>query len=1629
MGNRDIRFDLKIDSKSGQAAIKKISTEIKALGTSAAALGTGIGVGAKAGTSSMLLMGAATGKAVSVMIKLTKAQAMGLPIMGEYIDKALRMAKAELEYNKAIHKGTAFSEKKLKNLKMLSKEYVNYSNATNKATSDTNKRTAAMEKQVTTQKRQAKGIKSFKQLLFGLRSYWLAVTAAVAVATITVGKFFKAGFMSVEKFSLSVASMAAAITNFSDLSGDADIASVYNNAYKYSEKLALKMEVINTRTIATGGQLRAMSETFIHHGVLLDVNNKKQEDSFVAIANAISLITQGQNQEIQMRQEVRGLLTGDIRATNLLAKMINTKLGGELKKNLNLWREQGTVIENLGKYLEGFKSGSADLASTWAAVSTSFDTIANRYLRGVFQPIYADIIKLSLGFSRSLLTQRDTLGDSGLILRDMIVTAWETIKNLGSTVKNLWSLMGPALAVLLTAVNKIVSGWSLMLKYSSAVVAKIAEGVKKAKDMPSFDEYKKGEDRMRTALEENAKRKERIVEIDKKILALEEKRERMYRNETMVEKQNILIAGLEKEKKLLQEMTDKSTTTAGIGKDGSKPDLKHTAEEEAFLQQLNTLDREYQIEKIKQGYDGFEEEKKVLEKRTAFAIADNIGKADIIEYIHKIHSQKMAQISAKHTAQEAAIRKRNHEDAVAYLRTDLENTLVALEAKKKAMIEAHPEKAQEITTKIDIEKGEAITEDETRRTAAARKEAAKILSIEQQTQRNLIRIKYDGYEEAHKLLQNELSNIDAQDNEREALVALHNTKVTTLYQKMINDILKEIKRLEDEGLTDAAEEMKKDLATYTKDTDLSGEVKTPDAKIKGLADLADKSKETTDQIIEDHKKVTKATKDAAEEINKMWDNVLGRIEANFADVFGSALRGELNSFQDFFKGFMDTIQQFAAEGLAEMIKAWAEAMAKIADNNKDIGGQKSTWTSENTLVAGVGAGAAVVSGATQDSSNAQAYSGAASGAVAGALIGAKYGTSAGWIGAVVGAVVGGLVGLLSGGDDDSDKIAEENAKRLREAINAMVLALEQSNKTLDAQLEATHSWSASISSVVKSYDENVANIYETMRITRETDEYQWAAPEIAAEVIFAKELALIAQSITQSMEDFELSIAKLTMTTYDASMADLEAYYTDVELAITEMDTYKISLNESLAGYQAQADEASLLFQKYTEEWSLYADQEAAIVEGKTEAYYPGSSSETYALPSTEEYLVMERYDDNLKAIDEIGGVMGDIASLAGDLTESYEESLAALEEYYLEQRELILSDSQKQIDGLSGVIDEMTGALESIEGVYKSWADELEDLGGTAEEIAELQSDWLKALTLVAASEIFDKFDVIGDELDLLSFQTEGGTTADYYFDKFEEATRAGNYISASEYLNAWYDAQREVATLWESVAENIEALVDNIQQVIDSIKYSTLNVAVPTEKAEEAEKDYAELKAAAEAGGTEEIEEFVTFASTYLQLAQDTLKSSDEYQSLYASVMADLVDVQEMAEAGNYDQLIYDELSGMNEELNENLLQVGVDLGQHIEALKAVFVANFRPGEYASFSGGGIATGPTAGYLAELHGTEAVIPMKNGSIDVRTNETPTNINVYIGNEQLDTHIVKQADQVRVKANRRPGNATQRLF
>lgn len=91
-------------------------------------------------------------------------------------------------------------------------------------------------------------------------------------------------------------------------------------------------------------------------------------------------------------------------------------------------------------------------------------------------------------------------------------------------------------------------------------------------------------------------------------------------------------------------------------KDKKDPDEKDPdkSKMESYLAELNKLDREAQVESINLHYEGFEKQKKLLEKQRDFAIADAEttitdieNRNDIIEAIQNLHNIKMAQINKK----------------------------------------------------------------------------------------------------------------------------------------------------------------------------------------------------------------------------------------------------------------------------------------------------------------------------------------------------------------------------------------------------------------------------------------------------------------------------------------------------------------------------------------------------------------------------------------------------------------------------------------------------------------------------------------------------------------------------------------------------------------------------------------------------------------------------------------------------------------------------------------------------------------------------------------------------------------------------------------------------------------------
>lgn len=246
----------------------------------------------------------------------------------------------------------------------------------------------------------------------------LKAAPAFAVATAAIGAVYGAlrglrdeliaGLSAVEDYQLKVASMGAFLTTFNKNLTQTNASEIYRSSNAEAQKLVQTMEILDARTIASGKDLTTMAEQFIKGGVKIDTANKASMDGFVNIANALKLLTQGQNQEIQMRQEIRALTQGQVRDQNIVVQTLKG-IDPQIKEHIKLWKQQGTLIENVGNLLSGFGPAAKDLEQTWAVVGSTMSTIHDRILRGAFKPTYDSLIQTAKEWNRTLMNADGSL--------------------------------------------------------------------------------------------------------------------------------------------------------------------------------------------------------------------------------------------------------------------------------------------------------------------------------------------------------------------------------------------------------------------------------------------------------------------------------------------------------------------------------------------------------------------------------------------------------------------------------------------------------------------------------------------------------------------------------------------------------------------------------------------------------------------------------------------------------------------------------------------------------------------------------------------------------------------------------------------------------------------------------------------------------------------------------------------------------------------------------------------------------------------------------------------------------------------------------------------------------------------
>ena len=275
-----------------------------------------------------------------------------------------------------------------------------------------------------------------------------------------IRRFWGTLLNSVESYNMAVIQAAALMTGMMKQQPGTTLAMQYKQAKDYASELVLKLEEVDAKTILNAQDLQLINRELMKQGQILDVNNAKQVQSFTNIANAVAVISAGSpNKQIQLMQETRALLQGQVNVHSQLALMLDAQTG-DLKKQVKLHKQQGDLIEWLGNELRGFAAAGKDLEFTWEAIGSTLQTIYRRTVRGGLTVAFNDILGILRDISIWAKGHQTDL-ETGL------VRTWESAKGWIIGAKNAMDQLSGSTGNLKELVSTIVDGLSF---FSTVIV-------------------------------------------------------------------------------------------------------------------------------------------------------------------------------------------------------------------------------------------------------------------------------------------------------------------------------------------------------------------------------------------------------------------------------------------------------------------------------------------------------------------------------------------------------------------------------------------------------------------------------------------------------------------------------------------------------------------------------------------------------------------------------------------------------------------------------------------------------------------------------------------------------------------------------------------------------------------------------------------------------------------------------------------------------------------------------------------------------------------------------------------------------------------------------------------------------
>ena len=218
----------------------------------------------------------------------------------------------------------------------------------------------------------------------------LGTSITAAIGGFTAGYGVKTALGWIDEYKMDVMSVATMLTDTVRGSGK-DIAKVFQQNQIHAEAFFKVLRTQAMRSIATFDDLRSAYAIFTAKGLALEATQQQAKD-LADLVDRITLATRGQNQNIQVPQELRAILQGTARPVDTVAKMFIER-DANFQQTIKRLVSQGRgdqVIDYLGGLLADVPIAESITSMLRKQLQNVRDAV-RMWAQDAFLPLYDEI--------------------------------------------------------------------------------------------------------------------------------------------------------------------------------------------------------------------------------------------------------------------------------------------------------------------------------------------------------------------------------------------------------------------------------------------------------------------------------------------------------------------------------------------------------------------------------------------------------------------------------------------------------------------------------------------------------------------------------------------------------------------------------------------------------------------------------------------------------------------------------------------------------------------------------------------------------------------------------------------------------------------------------------------------------------------------------------------------------------------------------------------------------------------------------------------------------------------------------------------------------------------------------------